>query len=360
MPLINDSNTAKSGNVTSSSPRQLGEIAALLGLQLQGDPGTAITGLAALANAGPGRLSFCNGSRYLAELRATQASAVIVRPEDAEHCPTACLLAGNPYLAFARASQLFAPAPDHAPGIHPTAHVDAGAQLGEGVSVGPGASIGPDCVIGTGSRIGPGCVVGAGCRIGNNCTLHANVTLYHGVLLGDRVSIHASTVIGADGFGYARGPEGYEKIAQLGTVRIGDDVEIGAATTIDRGALDDTVIGKGVKIDNLVQIAHNVVVGDHTIICGCCGLAGSSVIGKNCIIAGGVGVADHIHICDGVTVTGGTVVNQSIREPGTWSSGSGLDKTATWKKNIVRFRQLDDFAKRLEKLEKLLDTKGLP
>src|SRR5690606_37343247 len=170
-PQSRHSNTAKSRNVTSSSPRLLGEIAALLGLQLQGDPDTAITGLAALASAGPGKLSFCNGSRYLAELRATQASAVILRPEEAEHSPVPSLLTNNPYLAFARASQLFAPAPAHAPGVHPAAHVDPGAQLGEGVSVGPGACIGPDCVIGAGSRIGPGCVLGAGCRLGSNCTL---------------------------------------------------------------------------------------------------------------------------------------------------------------------------------------------
>lgn len=338
--------------MTSSSSRQLGDIAALLGLQLQGDAGTNITGIGSLAHAAPGQLTFCTNNRYLAELRATRAAAVIVRPDEAGHCPTACLLADNPYLAYARASRLFASGPQVSAGIHPAAQVDPSAQLAEGVSVGPGACIGPDCEIGTGTRIGPGVVIGDGCRIGRDCVLQANVTLYHRVTLGDRVRIHAASVVGADGFGYARGPEGHEKIEQLGGVRIGNDVEIGASTTIDRGALDDTVIGNGVKIDNLVQIAHNVVVGDHTIICGCSGLAGSCVIGKNCIIAGGVGVANHVSICDGVTVTAMSVVTQSITEAGSWSTGTGLEKTASWKKNIVRFRQLDELFKRLVKLEK--------
>lgn len=338
--------------MTSSSFRLLGDIAALLELQLQGDASTRITGMGTLAKAGPAQLSFYNNSRYIAELRATRAAAVILRPADAIHSPVPCLLADNPYLAYARASRLFAVGMDTRPGVHPTAQVDPSLQLAEDVCVGPGASIGPDCTIAAGTRIGAGVVIGAGCRIGRDCVLHANVTLYHGVVLGDRVRIHSGCVLGADGFGYAPGPGGHEKIEQLGGVRIGDDVEIGALTTIDRGALDDTIIGKGVKIDNQVQIAHNVVVGDNTIICGCSGLAGSSVIGKNCIIAGGVGVANHVSICDGVTVTAMSLVNQSITEAGTWSSGTGLERTANWKKNIVRFRQLDEIFKRLVKLEK--------
>lgn len=330
----------------------LGDIAAQLELQLQGDAGVRISGIGTLSHAAPDQLSFYNSSRYLNELRATRAAAVILRPADAAHCPTACLLADNPYLAYARASRLFATTADDSSGLHPTAQVDPAARLGDDVAVGPGACIGPDCDIGAGTRIGAGVVIGAGCRIGRDCVLHANVTLYYGVTLGDRVRIHSGCVLGADGFGYATGPAGHEKIEQLGGVRIGNDVEIGAASTVDRGALDDTVIGNGVKIDNQVQIAHNVVVGDNTIICGCSGLAGSSVIGKNCIIAGGVGVANHVSVCDGVTLTAMSLVNQSITEPGTWSSGTGLERTTSWKKNIVRFRQLDELFKRLVKLEK--------
>lgn len=318
---------------------------------MQGDADIRISGIATLARARPGELSFYHNKRYHADLLTTRASVVILHPAEAAHCPVACLFSDNPYQAYARASHLFSRAPQPEPGIHPSACIHPDARVGAGVSIGPLVSIAADCEIGEGSIIHSGVSIGAGCRIGSNCLLHAKVSLYHDVRLGDRVTVHASAVLGADGFGFAPGDGHYEKIEQLGGLRIGDDVEIGAATTIDRGALDDTVIGNGVKIDNQVQIAHNVVVGDNTVICGCSAIAGSSVIGKNCIIAGAVGVVNHVTICDGVTVTAMSLVNQSITEAGTWSSGTGLDRTANWKKNIVRFRQLDDIWKRLLRLE---------
>jgi UDP-3-O-[3-hydroxymyristoyl] glucosamine N-acyltransferase len=338
--------------VTASTAHTLGELAELLGLELQGRADLRISGIATLASAGPDQLSFYHNQRYFQDLLDTRAGVVILRPEAAASCNTARLIANNPYAAYARASALFGCRDAQAVGVHPSALVDPTATIGEGARLGPNVVVGPGVHIGADCRIGPNCVIDQGCELGDACWLAANVTLYHGVRLGQRVRIHSAAVIGADGFGFA--PEGgrHLKIEQLGAVRIGDDVEIGAGTTIDRGALEDTVIDDGVKIDNHVQIAHNVRVGANSIICGCSAIAGSSVIGKNCIIAGGVGIINHVRICDGVTVTAMTLVNQSINEPGVYSSGTGLDKSGSWKKNIVRFRQLDEIWKRLLRLEK--------
>jgi UDP-3-O-[3-hydroxymyristoyl] glucosamine N-acyltransferase len=236
--------------------------------------------------------------------------------------------------------------------VHASAVVDATAQLAADASIGPHVVIGAGTIIGARARIGANSVIGRSCVIGEDSQLMANVTFYDGVRAGSRVLIHSAAVVGGDGFGFATEGEGHHKIAQLGGVAIGDDVEIGAGTTIDRGALDDTVIEAGVKIDNQVQIAHNVRIGANTIICGCSAIAGSSVIGKNCIIAGAVGVINHVSICDKVTVTAMSLVNQSITEPGVYSSGTGLSDTASWRKNIVRFKQLDTLWKRLQSLEK--------
>jgi len=211
------------------------------------------------------------------------------------------------------------------------------------------AEIGDDCVIGANS------VIGSGCSIGPSSSLHANVVLYPNVHIGRRAIIHAGAVIGCDGFGFARDGARSVKIEQLGGVRIGDDVEVGACTTIDRGALEDTVIEDGVKLDNQVQIAHNVRVGENTIVCGCSAIAGSSTVGKNCIIAGAVGIINHVNIADGVTVTAMSLVNKSITTKGVYSSGTGLSESALWKKNIVHFRKLDELASRLKALEKELE-----
>jgi UDP-3-O-[3-hydroxymyristoyl] glucosamine N-acyltransferase len=341
--------------VSAAPTHSLHALAQMLGLQLSGSPDLQITGLATLEKAGPSQISFYTNRRFHQAFLRTRAAAVILRAEDAGTCPVPALISKNPYAAYARLSQLFAPAPSGATGIHPSAVVDGSARIA------PDASIGPHVVIGAGTSIGARVRVGANSVIGRSCVIEAdsqlmpNVTLYDGVRLGSRVLVHAAAVIGGDGFGFATEDDEHHKIAQLGGVVIGDDVEIGAGTTIDRGALDDTVIEQGVKIDNQVQIAHNVRVGANTIICGCSAIAGSSVVGKNCIIAGAVGVINHISICDKVTVTAMSLVNQSITEPGVYSSGTGLSDTASWRKNIVRFRQLDDFWKRLQSLEALDD-----
>lgn len=325
-----------------------------LGLTLNGAPDLMITGLATLEKAGPSQVSFYSNPRFHQALTRTRAAAVILRAEDADACPVPALVSDNPYAAYARLSQLFAPPPAGEPGIHPSAIVDPDARIAPDACIGPHVVIGSGSVVESGARIGANSVVGRNCHIGIDTRLMPNVTLYDSVCLGARVLVHAATVIGGDGFGFATEGEGHHKIAQLGGVSIGDDVEIGAGTTIDRGALDDTVIEAGVKIDNQVQIAHNVRVGANTIICGCSAIAGSSVIGKNCIIAGAVGVINHVSICDRVTVTAMSLVNQSISEPGVYSSGTGLSDTASWRKNIVRFRQLDSISKRLQSLEGML------
>ncbi len=333
----------------------LKELATALGLELRGSrsaASTVIEGLAALATAGPGQLSFYNNPRYHADLCSTRAAAVILRPEDAADCPATCLLSSNPYLSYAQASQLFDSRPHEPVTIHAAAHVDPSALVGAGVSIAANVVVGAGVSIGAGTVIGANCVIGPDCRIGAGCLLYPNVTLYHAVVLGERCIVHSAAVVGSDGFGFAKSGNRYIKIAQLGAVVIGNDVEIGAGSSIDRGALEDTVIEDGVKIDNQVQIAHNVRIGSNTVICGCCGIAGSSSIGKNCTIAGGVGVINHVNICDDVTVTAMSLVNQDISEPGVYSSGTGIDATGNWRRNIVRFRQLDEMWRRLLRLEK--------
>ncbi len=330
----------------------LGELASKLDLTLVGDPQRPITGLASLECAGPGQLSFLAQRKYLPQLEVTRAGAVIVAPPFVDLCPVDALVADNPYLCFARVSALYDRAPRLAAGIHPTAtvaetaQVDPSATVSANAVIEPGAQIGPDAVIGANAYIGHGCRIGRGTRI------HPNAVLYHGVVVGEACTIHSQAVLGADGFGFAPGPEGWEKIHQLGAVTLGDGVEIGACTTIDRGAIDDTVIEDGAIIDNLVQIAHNCRIGKNTAIAGCTGLAGSTIIGANCTLAGGVGVVGHVEICDNVHVTGMTMVTKSITEPGSYSSGTPMTGTRDWKRSAVRFSQLDSIEKRLSRLEK--------
>lgn len=330
----------------------LGELADALDVVLSGDPQCRVSGLATLATAGPDQLSFLANNKYLRQLHSTRAAAVILHPAQAAQCPVACLQAEDPYLAFARATALFAPLTRPAAGIHPTAVVSAQAQVHES------AAIGPQAVIEAGSRIDAGVIVGAhvtigeNCSIGAGCQLHAHAVLYRGVRLGRDCVIHSHAVLGADGFGYAPGADGWVKIHQLGGVWLGDRVEVGAGTTIDRGALDDTVVEDGAIIDNLVQIAHNCHIGKNTAIAGCTGLAGSTIIGANCTLAGGVGVVGHVEICDNVHITGMTMVTKSIRQAGSYSSGTPMSTTRDWRRNAVRFAQLDRIQQRLSALEK--------
>lgn len=331
----------------------LSELSALLQVELRGDPTLKIDGLATLKSATVGKLSFLSNPRYVHQLAGTQASAVIIDPAFTDSCPGAQLLSSNPYVTYAKASQLFATDRVQEQGIHASACVHPSAVVGEQVSIGPYAVIGPGVSIGARTRIGAGCNIAARSSVGEDCTLFANVSIYHDVHIADRAVLHSCVVIGADGFGFAFDGRQSIKIAQLGGVQIGDDVEIGAGSTIDRGALDDTIIEQGVKIDNHVQIAHNCVIGEHTIICGCSAIAGSTTIGRYCTIGGGVGIIGHLHIADKVMISAMSLVSQSITDAGIYSSGTGLLESKEWKRNIVRFRQLDDMAKRLKELEKL-------
>lgn len=273
-------------------------------------------------------------------------------PKSVEHCPVNALVHPNPYLAYALASKLFDARPVAAPGVHPSAVIAEGVTLAEGVSIAANVVIESGSEIRSGAVIGASSVIGAGSIIGENTELRANVTVYHGVTIGRDCMIHSGVVIGSDGFGFAPKGPGWEKIAQIGGVIVGDRVEIGANTTIDRGALDDTIIGSDVILDNQIQIAHNVVVGDYTAIAACTGIAGSTRIGQHCIIGGGCGISGHLEITDHVHLTGMTMVTKSVSEPGVYSSGTSFETNSQWRKNVARFRQLDELARRLRKLEK--------
>lgn len=316
-----------------------------------GDEAVMINRLSTLSEAKNGEIAFLANPNYRSLLATTKASAVILSEADLDQCPCAAIVVPNPYVAYAQLSHLFVEQPD-APSIHPTAIIDSSAQLGKNVSVGPQVVIGAKAVIGDQVTIGAGTVIERTSSIGEETWIAPNVTIYHDVVVGKRCIIHSSTVIGADGFGFANNRGTWLKIAQLGGVRIGDDVEIGACVTIDRGALENTIIEDGVKLDNQIQIAHNVKIGAHTAIAGCAGIAGSTTIGRYCIIAGGVGIVGHITITDKVHITGMTMVTKSITEPGVYSSGMTFMPDAQWKKNAARFRHLDEMAKRLNALEK--------
>jgi len=333
----------------------LAELAKRIDARVEGDPNAIVTGLGSLATASPGQLTHLSSRAYRRHLPQTRATAVILRADDLPACPTHALIAKNPYLAFARASMLFSDRPPEAPGVHPTAVVDPSARLGAGVAIGPHAVIGARCSIGARVEIGANTVVGAMCELGDDVRLMPNATLYHRVRIGARSVVHSGAVIGADGFGFAPDERGrHVAIAQIGGVAIGADVSVGAATTIDRGAIDDTIIGDGVKIDNQVQIGHNTIVGEHTVICGCVGIVGSTRIGRHCVLAGGVGVGGDgpIEIADGVVVSGMTHVSRSIDKPGVYSGGVLHSATLKWKRNALRFAELDELAKRIAALEK--------
>ncbi len=332
----------------------LGQLAERLDATLRGDETRVVSGLATLQDAGPDQLTFLANPQYRKFLADTRAAAVLLTPADAEGFAGDALLVPNPYLAYARLSHLFDPRPVAAPGIHPSAVVAPDAKVDPSASIGPGVVIESGAQVGAGVTIGAYSVVGARSVIGEGGWLAPRVTLYHDVRIGKRVVIQSGAVIGGEGFGFANEKGVWQKIAQIGGVTLGDDVEVGANTTIDRGALANTLIGNGVKLDNQIMIAHNVQVGDNTAMAGCVGISGSTKIGRNCMIAGGVGMVGHIEVCDGVFVTGMTMVTRSITEPGAYSSGTAMQPAAEWKKSAARIRQLDDMARRLQQLEKRL------
>lgn len=330
----------------------LGELAQRLGLELSGDPERNVSGLATLSKASSGDIGFLSNKKYASQLATTRAAAVILHPDLVAECPVDTLATEHPYVAFARATALFDRSPAGSIGIHPSAVVSSEASVAADASIGPNAVVEPGASIEAGALVGANAYIGHDSVIGAGTRINPGVVIYHDVQLGKRCQVHSQAVLGADGFGFAPGPEGWEKIHQLGGVRIGDDVEIGACTTIDRGALDHTVIEDGAIIDNLVQIAHNCHIGKNTAIAGCTGLAGSTIIGANCTLAGGVGVVGHVEICDGVHVTGMTMVTRSITEPGSYSSGTPMAATRDWRKSAVRFSQLERIQQRLVALEK--------
>lgn len=341
--------------------RSLGAIAkALAGIphHLIGAPDVLIQRLAPLETAGPHDIAFVSNVRYRAQLASTRAACVIVSPAlqvEAER-RGACIVTGDPYLFFARLTQWWkvehgvaAPVSVHASAqIDPSADVDASASIGAGAVVEAGA------VIEAGAIIGAQCVIGAGARIGRDTRLYPRVTVYEGCHLGERCVVHSGAVIGADGFGFAPTPQGWVKIEQLGAVRIGNDVEIGANTCIDRGALDDTVIEDGVKLDNLVQIGHNVRVGVHTAMAGCVGVAGSARIGAQCTLGGGAIVLGHLSLADGVHVSAASVVTRSIHTPGQYTGMFPIDDNASWEKNAASLKQLNKLRERLKAVESAL------
>lgn len=319
---------------------QLASIVAALGGDLQGDPALSIEGLAPLEGAGPAHLSFLSNPRYRQQLAASRAGCVIVAPALREQALArgACIVTDDPYLYFARATQLWKR--EHArpagPAIHPSAVVDPEAVLGEGV------------------RIGAQCVVERGARIGSGTVLKPRVYVGEDVTIGERCTLHPGAVIGADGFGFAPNQGTWEKIEQLGGVRIGDDVDIGANTCIDRGALADTVIEDGVKLDNQIQVGHNVRIGAHSAVAGCTGIAGSATIGAHCTIGGAAMILGHLTIADRVNISAGTFVARSILKPGLYTGIFPVDENGAWEKNAATLKQLYTLRERIKALEKKL------
>ena len=329
----------------------LGELATRFGLTLRGDPEIVVQSVATLQGATAGTLSFLANRKYQRHLASTGASAGVVDEASAAACPVAALVAANPYAAYARIAAVLHPSPSAVPGIHPTAVIDPAARVAASASVAAHVVIEADCDIGDRAVIGAGSYLGQGCRIGADTRLAPRVTLYAGVTIGARGLVHSGAVLGADGFGLAPDRAGWVKVPQVGGVTIGDDVEIGANTTIDRGAIDDTTIGHDVKLDNQIQIGHNVRIGDHTAIAGCVGVSGSTTIGSRCMIGGAVGIAGHLEIADGVVVTGLTLVSRSLTEPGVYSSATPAMEAGDWRRVVARLRHLDELFDRVRSLE---------
>lgn len=334
--------------------KTLQDIARSIGAELKGEPQLIITAVSPLDTAEKNHISFIKDPKYLDKLESSLASALIVSPAVAEKTQGNLLVMADPYLGFARAAQLFDSTPVPTAQVCPSASIDDSAKLGANVY------IGPNTVIESGVTIGDDCVIEAGVYIGQNSTIgdasriYPNTVLYHGVTLGNNCIIHANVVIGSDGFGYAHDNGQWVKIPQVGGVVIGDNVEIGAHTAIDRGALENTEIGNGVKLDNHIHVAHNVKIGNFTAVAGCTAIAGSAKIGQYCTIAGRVSILGHLTICDKTHITATTFVNKSITKPGAYSSGTTHQDNKDWQKSAIRFRQLDTMWRKMKQLEKEL------
>ena len=338
-------------------PRSLGWLASRFGIQLTGSADAQIDSLATLAQAGPGQLSFLANPAYLSDLEHTRATAVILSPEHAERFSGNALISNNPYATWAQIAALYHPPPETPPGAHPSAVIGTDCSIAASASIGAHVSIGRGCTIGEGVSIGPGCVIEDDCIIGSGSRLVARVFIGRNCQLGQRVIVHPGVVIGADGFGLAMASGRWLKVPQMGRVVIGDDCEIGANTTIDRGAIDDTVLEEDVRLDNQVQIAHNVHIGAHSALAGCVGVAGSTRIGRYCMIAGASGIGGHIQIADGVIITAMSTVLHSIDQPGQYGSGIPARPQRQWQRILVRLGQLEGFARRLTQLTKTDNNK---
>lgn len=328
------------------------QIGAELNLSAAASEQDLVYSIAPLTDASDGQISFLSNSKYRSQLKDTTAMAVIVHPDDQADCPCTTLVHDNPYVAFAYAAQALDSTPAIATDIASSAVIAEDVALGERVKIGANAVVESGAVLGDDVQIGPGCFVGQRARIGKNSKLWANVSVYHEVVIGENCLVQANTVIGSDGFGYANDKGAWIKIPQLGTVIIGDSVEIGASTTIDRGALGDTVLANNCIIDNQVQLAHNVSLGEGTAIAACSVIAGSTRVGKYCSLAGLVGVNGHINICDGVVFTGMSMVTKDIKQPGVYSSGMPAAPNKEWRKNAVMLRNLGDLSQRVKDLER--------
>lgn len=322
----------------------LGTLAARFGLSLRGDPALTVSRVASLSRAEPGSLSFLTNSRlhdrYRKQLETTRATAVVLDASEAASCPVAALIDPNPYLAFARIASILNPEPFPDAGIHSTAVIAKTASISASASIGAFAVIEDDVRIADRGLVGPGCVLHRGSSVDADTRLISRVTLYPSVAIGKRGLLHSGVVIGADGFGLAADGGKWVKIPHVGSVRIGDDVEIGANTTIDRGTLDDTVIENGVKLDNQIQIGHNCVIGAHTAIAGCVGISGSTTVGERCMIGGAVGIAGQLSIADDVVITGYSLVTKSIKAAGSYSSGMPAIDTKAWRRAVAHLRRL--------------------
>jgi UDP-3-O-[3-hydroxymyristoyl] glucosamine N-acyltransferase len=326
----------------------LGDLAVRFGLELNGDPGTLICGVGTLESAQADQIGFLANARYRAQLAHTSAAALVLAADAAADARCPVLISRNPYADFARIASLFEPRPARPAGIHPSAAVAPGAHVDASAHIGPFVSIAAGASVAAGAVVGSHCSIGEDCHVGPAAHLVARVTLVTRVRIGARVLIHP----GADGFGLAMDQGHWLKVPQLGGVIIGDDCEIGANTTIDRGALGDTVLEEDVRLDNQIQIAHNVHIGAHTAMAGCSAVAGSARIGRYCLIGGAAGVLGHLSICDKVTVTAMSLVTHSIREPGEYSSGTPLMDNRDWRRSAVRFKQLDDLARQIATMKR--------
>jgi len=332
-------------------PMRLGELASQFQCTLQGNADVQISTVGSLQNAGPDALSFLSGRAFKPQLASTRAAAVILRAADASDCPTACLIHDNPYACYARIAALLFPPPAVRPGVHESAVIAPGAVVAASAQIDAHVFVGARSKVGENTYVGPGCIIGTDCAVGANGRMLANVTLMRNVTVGDRFLLHPGVVLGSDGFGNAMTPEGWVKVPQLGGVRVGNDVEIGANTAVDLGALEDTIIADGVRIDNLVHIGHNVKIGAHTAIAGQCGFSGSVEVGQRCMFGGQCGVAGHVTICDDVIVNGQGMVTKDLTAPGVYSTGFPSEPQMDWNRQVARFRRLKNLLERVRKLE---------